>query len=195
MQRRTLLTNSGVLLASSLSGCLAAGPWGESPNNRIEDVVTDSASDLPLVPSISIGTAEATEDRPLSIVVSWVNEQQETARFGEERSVMFHAARSENEQVHLLSDDYGTWDDVVSLGECWYVSGEIGGDGAYRVRELKPGEAHETELKLYAASADCFTTDSYRFQTLVSVGKSGERPEDRRAEEWGFVLHVESAEG
>lgn len=194
MQRRTLLTNSGILLASSLSGCLAAGPGGESSNNQIEDVVTDSASDLSLVPSISIGAAEATENRPMSIGVSWENEQQETVRFGEEQSVMFHAARSENEQVHLLSDDYGTWDDVVSLDECWYVSGEVGGDGAYRVRELKPGEAHETELKLYAASADCFTTDSYRFQTRISVGQSGEYPENRPAEEWGFVLYVASAE-
>lgn len=193
MQRRTFLANTGMFFTASLGGCLGAVSRDESPDNRIDKVATDSATDLPLVPSISAISPDSTVDSPMNIRVRWENEQQETVRFGEERSVMFHAAKSDNEGARLLSDEYGTWSEAVALDECWYVSGEIGGDAAYRVRELKPGEAHETELKLYAATVDCFTTDSYRFQTRISVGKSGEHPENRPAEEWGFVIHVESA--
>lgn len=192
MQRRALLANAGAALASPLGGCLEALPGGESPDGRIDDVVADSPPDLPLVPSVSVGRAESTEDRPMSLAVRWENGGDETVRFGEERSVMFHAARSDDERAHLLSEEYGTWDDVVSLAECWYVSGAVGGDGAYRVGELAPGEAHEVELGLYAASDDCFAASSHRFRTSVSVWGPGEAPDHPPTENWGFVVHVDS---
>lgn len=130
MRRRTILANTGTTLAASLCGCLGAVSREESPDNRIDKVATDTAPDLSLVPSFSAISPESTVDGPMSIRVKWENEQQETVRFGEERSAMFHAVKSDDEGAHLLSDDYGTWDEAVSLDECWYVSGEIGGDAA-----------------------------------------------------------------
>lgn len=194
MQRRTFLTGTGVCFASSVAGCLGTVPGDETPTNRIEDITPDSPPDLPLTPRISIATAESTEDRPMRIAVKWKNEQQETVRFGEERSVMFHAAMSDNERAHLLSDEYGIWDDTISNDACWYVSGEVGGDGAYRVGELAPGEAHKVELGIYAATDECFTRDSYRFQNSISVWKSDDIPAHPPSEEWGFNIRINSSD-
>lgn len=194
MQRRTLLAGTGAILTSSVGGCLGTVPGSESPDDRIDEVVADSPPDLPLVPGVSIVTAESTQDHPMRIAVRWENDQQETVRYGEERSVMFHAARSDNERAHLISDEYGIWDDTVSIDGCWYVSGDVGGDGAYRVGELAPGEAREVELGLYAASDRCFTRGSYRFQNSVSVWKSDDVPENPPTEEWGFDVHIDSVD-
>lgn len=192
MQRRPLLKSAGVITTSSLSGCLGPTSRGESPDNQIDDVVTDSDPDLPITPSISVVTAESSTERPMRIAVQWENESQEKVRFGEERSMMFHVALSDDEQIRLLSDEYGTWDSIVSFDDCWYVAGAVGGDGAHRVVNLEPGEAHQVELSLYAATDDCITTDSYRFQTGVAAWDPEYSPGGPPAEEWGFVIKIGS---
>lgn len=107
---------------------------------------------------------------------------------------MFHAAKSDNEHAQLLSDEYGRWDDTVSNDACWYVSGDVGGDGVYRVGELAAGEAHEVESGLYAATNECFTTGSYRFQNSISVWKSDDIPDHPPSEEWGFDIRIDSSD-
>lgn len=128
----------------------------------------------------------------MRIAVQWENEAQQRVRFGEERTVMFHVALSDDERIRLLSDEYGNWDNIVSFDDCWYVSGTVNGDGAHRVVNLEPGEAHRVELDLYAATDDCITTDSYRFQTGVAAWDPDESPDHPPSEEWGFVINIDS---
>lgn len=192
MQRRSLLKSAGVILTSSLSGCLGATSGAKSPDNQIDDVVTDSHPDLSITPSVSVVTAELSAERPMRIAVKWENEAQQKVRFGEERSMMFHVALSDDEQIRLLSDEYGNWDSIVSFDDCWYVSGAVSGDGAYSVVTLEPGEAHQVELDLYAATDDCITTDSYRFQSGVAAWDPEESWGHHPSEEWGFVIKIGS---
>lgn len=192
MHRRSLLLSAGVITTSSLSGCLGATSTGESPDNQIDAVVTDSDPDLPITPSVSVVTAESSTERPMRIAVQWENESQEKVRFGEERSMMFHVALSDDEQIRLLSDEYGTWDSIVSFDDCWYVSGAVSGDGAYRVVNLESEEAHQVELDLYAATDDCITTDSYRFQTSAAAWDPEDSSAHPPSEEWGFVIKIDS---
>lgn len=192
MQRRSLLESAGVILTSSLSGCLGATSSDGAPDNQIDDVVTDSDPDLPITPRVSVVTAESSTERPMCITVQWENESQEKVRFGEERSMMFHVALSDDEQIRLLSDEYGNWDSIVSFDDCWYVSGAVSGDGAHKVVTLEPGEAHQVELNLYAATDDCITTDSYRFQTGVAAWDPEDSWGHHPSEEWGFVIKIGS---
>lgn len=194
MHRRRLLAKSGVGFAASLGGCLGAGPAGESTSYRIDRMVTEPPPDLPIVPGVSAASAAPTADRPMRVAVEWENERREPVRFGEERSAVFHAARSDDERAHLLADEYGTWDDVVSRDGCWYVSGEVGGDGAYRVGELGPGERRAVELGFYAASDDCLATGSYRFRNRIWAWRSADDPAHPPSQEWGFVVHVAEGE-
>lgn len=192
MQRRSLLKSAGVIITASLSGCLGATPGGESPDNQIDDVVTDSHPNLSITPSVSVVTAESSTERPMRIAVTWENESQEKVRFGEERSMMFHVALSDDEQIRLLSDEYGTWDDIVSFDDCWYVSGAVSGDGAHRVVTLEPREAHQVELDLYAATDDCISSGSYRFQTGVAAWDPEESWGHHPSAEWGFVITIDN---
>lgn len=192
MYRRSLLKSAGVLLTASLSGCLGATSRDKSPDTQIDDVVTDSDPDLPITPHVSVVTPESSTERPMRIAVQWENKSQEKVRFGEERSMMFHVALSDDEWMRLLSNEYGTWDDIVSFDDCWYVSGAVSGDGAHKVVTLEPGEAHQVELDLYAATDDCITTDSYRFQTGVAAWDPEDSWEHHPSEEWGFVIKIVS---
>lgn len=133
---------------SSLSGCLGTAPGGESPHNRIDGVITDPPPDLPIAPAVSVVTAESSAEGPTRIAVTWANGTERQIRFGEERNATFHIATSDDERARLLGDEYGTWNDIVSFGDCWYVSGEVNGDGAYRVVDLEAGGAHRAELDL-----------------------------------------------
>lgn len=195
MQRRRLLAKTGTGFAASLGGCLGAGPSGDSTSYRIDEVVTEPPPDLPICPSASAVSPEPTADRPMRLTVEWENERREPVRFGEERSAVFHAARSDDERAHLLADEFGTWGDVVSRDGCWYVSDEVGGDGAYRVGELEPGETRAVELGFYAASDDCLGTGSFRFRSSISAWRSADVPNHPPSEEWGFVVRVEGGEG
>ena len=192
MQRRPFIKSVGVILTPSLSGCLGATPEDESPNNQIDDVVTDSPPDLPITPSVSVVTPESSAERPMRIAVKMENKAQQKVRFGEERSKMFHRATSDDERIRLLSDEYGNWDDIVSFDDCWYVSGVMSGDGAYPVVNLEPGEAHQVELDLYATTDDCITSGSYRFQNSVTAWDPDEPPGHPPSEEWGFVINLDS---
>lgn len=104
--------------------------------------------------------------------------------------------RNERRRVGgVLGDECGTWNDVVSFGGCWYVSGGVDGDGAYRVVDLEPRGAHRVELALYAATDDCLTTDSYRFRTDVPAWNPGGSPDHPPSERWVFVIDIESERG
>lgn len=76
--------------------------------------------------------AEETAERPAGIAVEWVNEVDETVRIGEERSIGFRTAKSEDGSAHLLVGDGRDRDDTVSFDGCWYVSGAVNIDGSYR---------------------------------------------------------------
>lgn len=192
MHRRRLLAETGVGVTAALGGCLGAVPEGAAPATRIDEVHTEPPPDLPIDPSAAAVSPEATADRPIRIAVEWENRGPEPVRFGEERSVVFHAARSDDERAHLLADEYGTWGDAVSRDGCWYVSGEVGGDGAYEVGEVEPGETRAVELGLYAASDGCLDTGSYRFRNRVSAWRSSDVPDHPPTEEWGFVVRVDA---
>lgn len=187
MRRREILTASGVCMSASFGGCLSGSEGGENPLARIEIVDTDEPPELPVVPTVSVVNEDATEARPASIAVSWKNEGTESIHVAEKRSIVFRTARSADETAHLLGGDR---EDAVSFDGCWYLSGEVGGDAAYRNVELDSGDAHEGESNLYAATAECLTTGEYRFQTDVTIWQSDESEEEGRSEEWGFVLDI-----
>lgn len=191
MRRREILTTSVACLVFPGTGCLSASQGNDAMLARVETIDADEPPELPVVPAISVVNEKATESTPATISVSWQNEGAESVRLAEQRSAVFRTARSDDETAYLLGGDRG---DVVAFDGCWYLSGAIGGDAAYRSVKLDPGETYEGQSSLYAATDDCLTATEYRFQTDVTVWRPDESEEDGRSEEWGFVLDVRTTE-
>lgn len=190
MKRREALAVSGSVVASTLAGCTGGRDGRGTTGVRIVDVAADPPPDLPVAPDVSVADAEETTERPAGIAVEWVNEADEIVRIGEERSIGFRTAKSEDGSAHLLVGDGRDWDDTVSFDGCWYVSGAVNSDGSYRTVRLEPGEALESESGLYADDDGCLG-GTYRFRTLVTVEPPGGTAGHGVTEEWGFGLDVE----
>lgn len=199
MKRRAVLAGGGLTLAASLVGCLTPGADGDTDtggedgdaSTRIVDVTVDSTPDLPVEPDVSVVNSAATATTPPSIAVSWENVADGSVRVGEANSIVFASARSEDESAQLLAfDRIGDRSDKVSFADCWYVSGELGFDGDYEIIDLEPGQSHTAEPDLYARTDGCLASESYQFETLVSV--EDRYGQDATSDEWGFTLDIDS---
>ncbi|MEF8915724.1 hypothetical protein [Natronomonas sp.] len=196
MKRRAVLAGSGITLLTPVVGCLTTrkrdgetGGENGQASIRIVDVTADPPPDLPIEPAVSVVTAEATATTPASIAVGWENTDDRAVRAGEADSIVFSATRSKDENVQLLAfDRIGDRSEKVSFEDCWYVSGDLVFDGDYEVIDLEPGKRHTAEPDLYASDDACLTSDSYEFETLVSVEDQYGREE--KTEEWGFALDI-----
>lgn len=185
-----MLTAAGVV-AATLAGCTGGDGGGET-GVRIEGADPDPPPELPVSPAVAVSHREATRERPAGVAVAWTNEGERPLRVGEERSVGFRIAASEDGRARLLAREGRDWGDVVSYDGCWYVAGDVYADGDYRTVRLEPGAAFESASGLYA-DGDCLEAGTYRFRTRVSTGAAGAAGgTDERGETaaWGFDLDV-----
>lgn len=194
-RRRDILSSVGIVVSTSLSGCLDGrleSTTGGHGTTTIEGVDSDSPPEVPVVPEVSVVNAEATAEAPAGIAVNWENEANHPVRLGEERGLVFHPGRSDDEDARLLSDEWGDLAETVSYDGCWYVSGVISGDGAFRVANLEPGDRYGAGTHLYADSNECLTSGTYRFQTNIGAwNPDGSEEEEATDIEWGFDLHID----
>lgn len=197
MKRRAVLAGGGVTLFSQFVGCITNGTEGDDGTDgqngqaiRIVDITADSPPALPVEPDVSVVNAEATASTPASVAVSWENVSEGSVRVGEANSIVFSATRSGDESAQLLAfDRIGDRSEQVSFEDCWYVSGNLGFDGEYEVVDLEPSKSHTAKPDLYATNDGCLTSDSYQFETLVSV--EDRYGQEEKTEKWGFALDIE----
>lgn len=200
MNRRSVLAGVGAASPLVLGGCLASRIGGDGDpesdqshySTRIVDVHADPQPELQVVPTVSVETAEATAASPAGVTVGWENVSDETVRLGERRSAVFHDVRSDDERLHLLSDEFGTWEETVSFDGCWSVSKRVGGPAVYGVANLDPGERYVAESKLYRTDTDCSLDGLFHFQTTVTVQGPHESELEGTTVEWGFDLEIET---
>jgi isopentenyl phosphate kinase len=192
---------AGFLAGEDPGTRVGAGFEGDDERSRgngtatihITDVGPDSPPDLPVKPVVSVANEKETETSPASISVSWENVGDEPVRLGEADTVVFSAARSDDDSARLLAfDRIGDSQDAVSFDECWRVTGQIELTAAFHWVDLEPGEIHEAKPELYADGTDCLSDGSYRFEVDVTVGDPDEPEGDKTTEEWGFVLEIET---
>ena len=198
MNRRAVLAGSGITLFTPLVGCLTTGTGGDDETGgengqtvtRIVDVTADSSPALPVEPDVSVVNAEATATTPASITVSWENVDNRSVRVGEANSIVFSATRSKDENAQLLAfDQIGDRSNTVSFEDCWYVSGELVFDGDYETIDLEPGNSHTAEPDLYGSNATCLTSDSYQFESPISI--EDRYGQEEKTEEWGFTIDID----
>lgn len=198
MDRRAILTLCGLTFSSTLGGCLgtdrrqdnASGSNTDTATIGIEGVSEDPPPSLPVMPEVSIVTAQASETTRARIGVGWENTGEKRVRIGEATSIVFAATKSEDGRGQLLGfDQIGDRSDSVAFENCWYIADELGFDAGYDTVDLDPGERHGATPALFASDNTCLASTSYRFENRIAVEER--YGWDEQTTEWGFSLDID----
>lgn len=196
-RRRDLLGCIGAGAVASVGGCMdsvanVVGSTDDPAGTTIVDVDPDPAPDLPVTPDVSISDAEETEVSPPTILVRWENDGRDLVRVGERRALLFDHRRSVDGDAYLLGLEGVDREEPVSFDACWRVTGTVADDGEYGTTQLGRRGKHTAMAGLYADADRCLESETYRFETPVTVWNPDEADVDAKTERWGFELQIET---
>jgi hypothetical protein len=188
MHRREVLGIIGTGVATGMAGCVGqiGALVGLGGRAVIERVDTDPQPDLPVSPTVSVGTRRASAEQPATLSVGWANTSARVLGLGEADEVVCAQERSADGAVVLFSPEAAT--NRSEFRGCWQATVDrIGGPAVYGSVRLKPGGTHEGLAGLYSWSG-CHAEGAYRFLTRPAIDPNGDGPS--RQGEWGFDVEI-----
>ncbi len=148
---------------------------------------TDESPELPVVPSVELTEAVATDDHPPQLRVTVTNKSDRTVGIGEGRDVFFQYVSDTDGELILLPAD-GEYDAEAG---CWRLAESIAVTEEYRTVALEPGESTAKLVNLYATPGEdaCLPVGEFRFEATYNV--LSESMESQQQATWGFSLSLE----
>ena len=136
----------------------------------------DDVPDLPLVPSVEVAEAVATEEHPPGLRVTLTNEGDEPIRVGEGRAVVFEYVTADDGVLILLPPD----GDYAAEAGCWRLKEPIATTMEYRILSFAPGESLTRRVDLYGTPGEdaCLPVGEHRFESQYRVVSGDENVTD-----------------
>lgn len=194
MNRRAFLASTGILLPSSLAGCLADNPekHHEDTEQEYQLIPDEVPADRPVQHDITMIQPDIrSSETPLTVELSVSNEADESMIYGERREVLGLYQVDRGFQLLAEDDDRYGFDNDLGL---WRTTGPIDITADYQRDELDRSETHSQQLVLIAHNIDESSEVPQEFEFEVTFSAAPE-PEQYGASEadyeWGFGLQVE----
>jgi hypothetical protein len=191
MHRREMLGAIGAGVVAGTAGCVGqlGALVGLGGRAVIESVDTDPQPDLPVSPTVSVGTRRASAEQPATLSVRWTNSSDRTIRLGETDGVVCAQERSTEGAVALFSPE--TAATRAEFSGCWQATVDrLSGPAGYGSVRLQPGETHGGLAGLYSWSG-CHADGTCRFLTHPAIDPGGDGPSQQG--EWGFDVEISVA--